>query len=66
MKIACLGWGSLIWKSGALPVAGEWQTDGPSLPVEFCRVSDGGELATAICMNALPCRCFGHGWRPQR
>ena len=52
MKIACLGWGSLIWKSGALPVAGEWQTDGPSLPVEFCRVSDGGELATAICMNA--------------
>ena len=27
MKIACLGWGSLIWKSGALPVAGEWQTD---------------------------------------
>ncbi|CZW72584.1 hypothetical protein [Enterobacter hormaechei] len=52
MKIACLGWGSLIWKSGALPVAGEWQTDGPSLPVEFCRVSDGGEVATAICMNA--------------
>ncbi|HCI5425293.1 TPA: hypothetical protein NPM25_000285 [Enterobacter hormaechei] len=52
MKIACLGWGSLILKSGALPVAGEWQTDGPSLPVEFCRVSDGGELATAICMNA--------------
>ncbi|QLA69210.1 hypothetical protein HWQ17_16990 [Enterobacter pasteurii] len=52
MKIACLGWGSLIWKSGALPIAGEWHTDGPSLPVEFCRVSDGGELATAICMNA--------------
>ncbi len=52
MKIACLGWGSLIWKSGPLPVAGEWQTDGPSLPVEFSRVSDGGELATAICMNA--------------
>ena len=52
MKIACLGWGSLIWKSGPLPVAGEWKTDGPSLPVEFCRVSDGGELATAISMNA--------------
>ena len=52
MKIACLGWGSLIWKYGPLPVAGEWQPDGPSLPVEFCRVSDGGELATALCMNA--------------
>ncbi|VFS31741.1 Uncharacterised protein [Enterobacter cancerogenus] len=37
---------------GPLPVAGEWQPDGPSLPVEFCRVSDGGELATALCMNA--------------
>ncbi|VYT66837.1 hypothetical protein [Metakosakonia massiliensis] len=52
MKIACLGWGSLIWKSGSLPVAGEWRHDGPSLPVEFCRVSDGGELATVLCMNA--------------
>ncbi|WP_061707201.1 hypothetical protein [Pseudenterobacter timonensis] len=52
MKIASLGWGSLIWKSGPLPVAGDWQPDGPLLPVEFCRVSDGGELATALCMNA--------------
>ncbi len=54
MKIACLGWGSLVWKYGALPVAGEWQTDGPLLPVEFCRESDGGELATALCMNVPP------------
>ncbi|MGO3911154.1 hypothetical protein [Huaxiibacter chinensis] len=52
MKIACLGWGSLIWKYGPLPVDGEWKPDGPALPVEFCRVSDGGELATALCMNA--------------
>lgn len=54
MKIVCLGWGSLVWKSGALPVAGEWQADGPELPIEFTRVSDGGELATAICINATP------------
>lgn len=54
MKIACLGWGSLIWKTGALPVSGRWQEDGPKVPVEFCRISDGGELATALCLNATP------------
>ena len=54
MKIACLGWGSLIWKPQHLPVAGEWHTDGPMLPIEFARVSDGGELATVICVNAAP------------
>lgn len=54
MKIACLGWGSLIWKPQRLPVVGEWQHDGPMLPIEFARVSDGGELATVICVNAAP------------
>jgi hypothetical protein len=52
MKIACLAWGSLIWKPGVLPVCGAWHEDGPALPVELCRVGDGGELATAICINA--------------
>jgi len=54
MKIACLGWGSLIWKSGALPVASPWHCDGPPVPIEFVRISEGGELATAICLNATP------------
>ncbi len=54
MVIACLGWGSLIWKPGDLPLRCEWFFDGPRLPVEFCRVGDGGELATALCMNATP------------
>lgn len=52
LNIACLGWGSLIWKPEALPLAGEWYQDGPELPVEFCRVGDKGELATALCCNA--------------
>jgi hypothetical protein len=56
MKIACLGWGSLIWKPGVLPLASQWFNDGPELPIEFSRVSDGGELATAVCLNAPPCQ----------
>jgi len=54
VKIACLGWGSLIWKPDNLPVASEWFGDGPRLPVEFSRVGDSGELATALCANAEP------------
>jgi hypothetical protein len=54
MVIACLGWGSLIWKPGTLPLASEWFSDGPLLPIEFARVSDGGELATVVCVNAPP------------
>lgn len=54
MKIACLGWGSLIWKPEELPIAGAWNQDGPQLPIEFCRIGDGGELATALCINAVP------------
>lgn len=56
MNIACLGWGSLIWKPDTLPLASAWFQDGPSMPIEFSRIADGGELATAICMNATPCK----------
>jgi hypothetical protein len=56
MLIACLGWGSLTWKADDLPLASEWFTDGPLLPIEFSRVGDGGELATALCINAPPCK----------
>ncbi|MDB5826347.1 MAG: hypothetical protein JWQ73_567 [Variovorax sp.] len=52
VKIACLGWGSLLWKSDPLVLASEWRSDGPRLPIEFCRVADGGELSTALCPGA--------------
>lgn len=56
MVIACLGWGSLIWKPDTLPLASEWFMDGPVLPIEFARVSDNGDLTTAICANAPGCK----------
>jgi hypothetical protein len=52
MKIACLGWGSLLWKPGPLQLKSQWAEEGPWLPIEFCRVGDGGELATALCPGA--------------
>jgi hypothetical protein len=39
LRIAILGWGSLIWDPRELPREGTWQTDGPVLPIEFSRVS---------------------------
>jgi len=39
MKIAILGWGSLIWRPRNLAHDGHWRTDGPELPIEFARIS---------------------------
>lgn len=54
MRTVCLAWGSLVWKPGVLPVSGEWRSGGPSLPIEFARVGDHGELATVLTPGA-PC-----------
>ncbi|OQM76822.1 hypothetical protein BFN67_12470 [Pseudaminobacter manganicus] len=43
MRIAILGWGSLIWDDGWPKFdeqRGEWLEDGPVLPLEFSRVSE--------------------------
>jgi hypothetical protein len=47
-KIAILGWGSLIWKPDELRFDGEWQSNGPTLPIEFSRTSRNGSLTLVI------------------
>jgi hypothetical protein len=37
-----------------LPIRGEWQTDGPHLPLEFARQSSGDRMTLVIVENARP------------
>lgn len=53
VKIACIGWGSLVWKPGVLRCTGSWQPDGPALPLEFARTSRDGRL-TIVLMAGAP------------
>jgi hypothetical protein len=54
MPIVCLGWGSLIWDHGDLPIVGEWQKDGPPLAIEFVRQSKNGRITLTIVDGATP------------
>src|SRR5690606_38620323 len=56
MKIAILGWGSLIWQPKELKFTKEsgWDKNGPSLPIEFSRISSDGRLTLVIDKNAQP------------
>jgi hypothetical protein len=51
MKIAVIGWGSLIWDQRDLEIEGNWHTDGPMLPVEFVRVSSRDRLTLVLVKN---------------
>jgi hypothetical protein len=53
MRIACIGWGSVVWKPGVLRCAGPWQAGGPSLPIEFARTSQDGRL-TLVLLEGAP------------
>ncbi len=49
MRIAILAWGSLVWDRGDLKIDGDWQRDGPALPIELSRLSSGrGHLTYVI------------------
>lgn len=39
MRIAVIGWGSLLWDPRDFKIQGKWRKDGPELPVEFSRRS---------------------------
>ncbi|GAA4038938.1 hypothetical protein GCM10022386_25920 [Flavobacterium cheonhonense] len=53
MKIAILGWGSLIWQPKDLVFDEEngWKENGPILPIEFARISKDGRLTLVISEN---------------
>jgi len=57
VRTAVLAWGSLIWQPGNdygdLSVAGDWQADGPDLPIEFARISSDDRL-TLIVVPGYP------------
>ncbi len=48
MKIAVIGWGSIVWDPGELATGSRWHSDGPELPVEFARKSRDGRLTLVI------------------
>ncbi|GHF70010.1 hypothetical protein [Seohaeicola zhoushanensis] len=56
--IVCLGWGSLIWNPGDLPIKGGWQADGPVLPLEFARQSGERHITLVVCESGTPCTCL--------
>src|SRR5690606_32265392 len=60
MKIACIGWGSLIWRPEGLPTHDKWFEDGPILPIEFTRHSSDDRITLIIDEQAKPIRILSN------
>ena len=48
LRIAIVGWGSLVWDPRKLRLKSHWYLDGPELPIEFARISGGDRLTLVI------------------
>ena len=60
MKIAILGWGSLIWQPKDLKFDANigWKEKGPILPIEFARISKDGRLTLVITKDAKEVKTY--------
>jgi hypothetical protein len=56
MRIACIGWGSLVWDPGSLRLRSEWYSDGPALSIEFARQSDRNRVTLVLVPGTPPIR----------
>ena len=52
MRIAIIGFGSLIWNPGNLKIRSDFRIGGPEFPVEFARVSKDKRLTLVISPTA--------------
>ncbi|MBD3884662.1 hypothetical protein IFO70_23270 [Phormidium tenue FACHB-886] len=56
MLIAILSWGSLIWKPESLPFSRPWKEGGPTLSLEFSRITEERPLTIVLDPDyGVPC-----------